>query len=114
MNEDDAIGMLLRFFSDRELSFRKIDSLKKYWDKAVEALDEERSEQWANYHHGSSPMPDMPDKGIEEDFYATIGIEVANALSDKGVRVGDGALPHVVDMVVEMAEIEERDFYYTS
>lgn len=112
MNETEAITLLINFFGDNKLSFRKIAILEKYWDKAVLALDEKRSEQWAEYHLGYSPMPDMPDMDTEGDFYYTMEEKVGSKLSDKGVRVGEGALSHIVDMVIEMAEIKEKDFYY--
>lgn len=100
--------LLFRFFHDNKLSFREIEELKSLFDKVAHSLNESREEEWAAYRMGRTSVPDMPDKDIEEDFWADVEHDIENSVTGS-ISASDKA--RLAKTVVNLAGIEPKDYY---
>ena len=100
--------LLFRFFHDNKLSFREIEELRNLFDKVAHSLNESREEEWAAYRLGKSPVPDMPDKDIEEDFWSDVEHAVESSITGS-ISASDKA--SLAKTVVNLAGIEPKDYH---
>lgn len=100
--------LLFNFFHDNKLSFREIEELKNLFDKVTNSLHESREEEWAAYRMGIAPVPDMPDKNIEEDFWADVEHCIEKAIPGLISPAGKAGLAKTF---VNLAGVEPKDYY---
>ena len=112
LSKDEAIGLLLRTFDDNKLSFREIRLLKSVFDQAVEACNQTRLENLAEYEMGRAALPDLYDQDTEDDFFLAMECEAEESLSKHGIKASKKALEAITEFAVEKAGYEPRDFYY--
>ena len=113
LRKDEAVAMLLRLFDDNRLSFREINLLRQVFDEAVDICDQERGNIEADYHMGRCGHPELPSRETEDDFYAGIEADAKHELAQKGIHTSDRAIAAIADIIVEKAEYDIQDFYYT-
>lgn len=100
--------LLFKFFHDNKLSFREIEELKNLFDKVTNSLHESREEEWAAYRIGRTSVPDMPDRNIEEDFWADVEHCIEKAIPGLISSAGKASLAKTI---VNLAGVESKDYY---
>jgi hypothetical protein len=113
ISKDQSISLLVQLFDNNKLTFREIALLRKVFDEAVAACNEERADIEADYNMGRGAPPTLPSQDIEDDFYYTLEAEAEQSLAKHGIRASGPALSAVVDFAVEKAEYEASDFYHS-
>lgn len=107
LTKDQALSMLFCLFQDNKLTFRSMATLKAVFDEAVEAVNDERSENLASHRMGRSAKPDVFDKDIEDQFYDDITQKASSKAALSGFS--EKALSAIAEFAVEEAGYTTKD-----
>ena len=114
LTKQESINLLINLFDSNKLSFRQINSLRRYFDEAVEQCNEARSEAIADWHMGRTSKPELADASMESDFWYSLEVDATMKFKEKGIEMTGKALDAVVEYAAEVAEFGNTDFFYTT